>query len=139
MLPTCSLSLDLQGDFRFEDVPFSSLSALHSSTTLQPLKLDEVYLDTTFCHPQYLTFPKRDEAMKCIWELVHGWIREGYEFWLNFVYQSNDLLFGLRMAKWIHFQLKTFIQIATKNFCHRKNGMYRNHRAKHVVLLHLPG
>ena len=70
------------------------LVKLHSTTTLRPLDIDKMYLDMTFCHPKYLTFPKRDEALRSIWELVHSWIR--------------------------------------------KNGMYRNQRAKHVVLLHLP-
>ena len=29
-----------------------------------------------FSFPQYLTFPKRDEALRSIWELVHSWIRK---------------------------------------------------------------
>ena len=67
------------GDFRFEDQPLTSLVGLHSTTTLRPLDIDEMYLDTTFCHPKYLsnlTFPKRDEALRSIWELVHSWIRK---------------------------------------------------------------
>ena len=40
------------GDFRFEDQPLTSLVGLHSTTTLRPLDIDEMYLDTTFCHPK---------------------------------------------------------------------------------------
>ena len=43
---------------------------------LRPLDIDKMYLDMTFCHPKYLTFPKRDEALRSIWELVHSWIRK---------------------------------------------------------------
>jgi hypothetical protein len=55
------------GDFRFDNLPLASLSALHSSTSLQPITLDEMYLDTTFCHKEFPSFPKRDEAMRRIW------------------------------------------------------------------------
>ena len=40
------------GDFRFEDQPLTSLVGLHSATMLRPLDIDEMYLDTTFCHPK---------------------------------------------------------------------------------------
>ena len=88
------------GDFRFESVPLSSLHSLHAPslqdpTTQATLPLDELYLDTTFCHPQYERFPSREEALEELWKLVSAWIK--------------------------------------------KNGMYRKARAKHVVLLHLPG
>ena len=33
-------------------------------------------MQTIFSFPQYLTFPKRDEALRSIWELVHSWIRK---------------------------------------------------------------
>ena len=42
------------GDFRFEDQPLTSLIGLHSKTTLRPLDIDEMYLDTTFCSPKVI-------------------------------------------------------------------------------------
>ncbi len=62
------------GDFRFEDVDLSTLKSLHCADNSAPLPIDELYLDTTFCHPRYLTFPTREAAKKCIWEIVHPWI-----------------------------------------------------------------
>ena len=56
--------------------------------------LDELYLDTTYCSPQYETFPTRAESEEKIWELCQKWIR--------------------------------------------KNGMFKDTRARHVVLFHLP-
>lgn len=67
------------GDFRFEDVELSSIRSLHQSTSEavpRPLAFDEMYLDTTFCHPKYKSFPKRSEARGKIWEIVHGWVRK---------------------------------------------------------------
>ena len=81
------------GDFRFESQPLTSLRSLHLNGA--PLTFDELHLDTTFAHPEYDTFPSRDEAIRAVWEIVSGWIK--------------------------------------------KNGMYRMHRNKHVVLFHLPG
>lgn len=62
------------GDFRFENIPLTSLNALHLN--LEPIQVDEMYLDTTFCTPKYPTFPDRDEALRGIWEIVSGWIRK---------------------------------------------------------------
>merc|ERR1740128_1450254 len=53
-----------------------------------------MYLDTTFCSEQYISFPSRQEAEKKIWEQTANWVR--------------------------------------------RNGLYRNTRVKHVVLLELP-
>ena len=81
------------GDFRFENQNLKTLQGLHDVDG-NIININELYLDTTFCSPNYKEFPTRDEAINRIWDLVHGWIR--------------------------------------------KNGMYRNKRAKHIVLFHLP-
>ena len=81
------------GDFRFENQNLETLQALHDVDG-NLININELYLDTTFCSPNYREFPTRDEAINRIWDLVHGWIR--------------------------------------------KNGMYRNKLAKHIVLFHLP-
>jgi len=69
------------------------VAALHGADG-RPLRLDELYLDTTFASKHYLHFPKRSAALNRVWELAQEWIR--------------------------------------------RNGMYRNRRDKHVVLLDLP-
>jgi DNA cross-link repair 1C protein len=81
------------GDFRFESQPLSKLEYLHDRAG-HPLPIDEMYLDTTFCTPQYKTFPTRSEAESRIWEQCDKWIK--------------------------------------------RNGLLRNTRGKHVILLHLP-
>ena len=82
------------GDFRFDNplLPLTHLRALHDRNI--PLDIDEMYLDTSYCSPQYLTFPTRQESEEKIWELCQKWIR--------------------------------------------KNGMFKDTRAKHVILFHLP-
>ena len=57
------------GDFRFENVDLTSLSALHDPSGNR-LAIDEMFLDTTFASPNYETFPARTEAISKIWEIV---------------------------------------------------------------------
>jgi len=68
------------GDFRFDNplVPLTTLRSLHKGS--KPLDIDEMYLDTTFCSPQYLTFPTRKESEEKIWELCQKWIRKNGMF-----------------------------------------------------------
>ena len=68
------------GDFRLDNslLPLTSLRSLHDGFT--PLDIDEIYLDTTFCSPQYLTFPTRQESEEKIWELCQKWIRKNGMF-----------------------------------------------------------
>lgn len=63
------------GDFRFDEYPLTSISALHNNNNL-PICIDEMYLDTTFCNPSYEEFPTRNKALESIWNLVSGWIRK---------------------------------------------------------------
>ena len=57
------------GDFRFENVDLTSMSALHDPSGNR-LAIDEMFLDTTFASPNYETFPARTEAISKIWEIV---------------------------------------------------------------------
>ena len=61
---------------RFDNVTnfvTSELSSLHDRQG-NPLPLDELYLDTTFCSPLYKTFPTREEAQEEIWRLCKKWV-----------------------------------------------------------------
>ena len=68
------------GDFRFDnlDIPLTSLKPLHKGTT--PLKIDEMYLDTTFCASEFRSFPSRKEAEKKIWSVCEKWINRNVMF-----------------------------------------------------------
>ena len=63
------------GDFRLENRKLPTLTGLHNSSG-EPLKIDYMYLDTTFCTKEYEKFPPRTEAIEAIWELVRGWIHK---------------------------------------------------------------
>ncbi len=67
------------GDFRFENVDLSTLTALHDSEG-HVLPLDEMYLDTTFCTPTYKHFPSREESLSAIWSIVTGWIKKNGKY-----------------------------------------------------------
>jgi len=64
------------GDFRFEE-PFdlSSLQALHDPHG-NVIRVDEMFLDTTFASNDYKSFPSREEALVKIWDKVQGWVRK---------------------------------------------------------------
>ena len=101
------------GDFRFDDgLSLDRMSALHSDNR-RKLKIDELYLDTTFMDERYQNFPGRKESEQKIWELVNNWIsqnklkqrgrkkeyvvmlhppaRYGYENVLNKIYLQSSL------------------------------------------------
>lgn len=73
------MKLQYTGDFRFENVDLSTLAALHDSEG-QVLNLDEMYLDTTFCSPNYKHFPSREESLTEIWRLVTEWIKKNGKY-----------------------------------------------------------
>ena len=65
--------------FRFDNVTnfvTPELASLHDRQG-NPLPLDELYLDTTFCSPLYKTFPTREEAQEEIWRLCKKWVTKG--------------------------------------------------------------
>ena len=62
------------GDFRFENREMlSRQSALHDDQR-KPLKIDEIYLDTTFLTTSFKHFPSRKAAENKVWELVKDWV-----------------------------------------------------------------
>ena len=63
------------GDFRLEHIRLPTLKDLHTSAG-EPIKIDIMYLDTTFCSKEYENFPLRDEAIQAIWDLVNSWIKK---------------------------------------------------------------
>ena len=69
--------------FRFDNVTnfvTPELASLHDRQG-NPLPLDELYLDTTFCSPLYKTFPTREEAQEEIWRLCKKWVTKGSLAW----------------------------------------------------------
>ena len=71
----CGKRILYTGDFRLEDVRLPTLTNLHNLGG-EPLKIDLMYLDTTFCSKDYEKFPPRRHADEGIWELVNSWIRK---------------------------------------------------------------
>ena len=62
------------GDFRFEDEKVLSRQSVLHDEHGKPLKLDEVYLDTTFLSSKFRHFPSRRAAETKIWELTKEWL-----------------------------------------------------------------
>ncbi len=105
------------GDFRLESSATwedwsRELPALHGGA--DPLRIDEMYLDTTFCSDEYPTFPSRQEAMARVWAIVQDWVKKnglykkqkdkgrhvvlfhlparyGYECILKHIYEQSNL------------------------------------------------
>ena len=101
------------GDFRFDDgMSLERMAALHSEDK-RTLKIDELYLDTTFMEESYQIFPGRKQSEQQIWDLVNNWVgqnrikqrgrkkeyvvmlhppaRYGYENILNNIYLRSGL------------------------------------------------
>jgi len=97
------------GDFRFEDESYlSRLAPLHDEEG-KKLRIDEMFIDTTFFSSKFNRFPPRKVAEKRIWELVYNWVsrnerrgnrkkhlvvlhlpaRYGYESILNMIYKKS--------------------------------------------------
>ena len=71
------------GDFRFDDprTPVGSLPCLQSlHRSGVPLRLDELYLDTTFCSLAFPAFPARKNAEEKMWEVCQRWVRRNGMF-----------------------------------------------------------
>ena len=63
------------GDFRLDDArtclrSLASLRPLHGPDPAAPLRIHELYLDTTFCSPAFPSFPTRRNAEEKIWEVL---------------------------------------------------------------------
>ena len=79
------------GDFRLENVKLPTLANLHSLAG-EPLKIDVMYLDTTFCSKEYEKFPPRDHAYEAIWELANSWIRKNGMYVLHKAIERGVIL-----------------------------------------------
>lgn len=64
------------GDFRINKEDFSKLKSLHYSKQSIPLKIDKVYLDTTFLNLKYLEFPTRVDSLKELCKVAKNWLEK---------------------------------------------------------------
>ncbi|XP_014259133.1 protein artemis [Cimex lectularius] len=69
------------GDFRL------SMRDVKLCKSLKSIKLDKIYLDTTFASPSYPSFPTREESFKCILKLITNKEQEG-----------NSVLFIIKLS-----------------------------------------
>ena len=72
------------GDFRLEHIRLPTLKDLHTSAG-EPIKIDIMYLDTTFCSKEYENFPIRDDAIQAIWDLVNSWIKKNGKTYFTYL------------------------------------------------------
>ena len=68
------------GDFRYDsERPLTDLYSLHDRLDGTPLRIDQLYLDATFCSEDYEFFPPRKEVEDKIWEQCAYWIKRNCE------------------------------------------------------------
>lgn len=63
------------GDFRINKEDYSKLKSLHFSKSSIPLKIDEMYLDTTFMSDKFMKLPLRADSSRALCEAAKHWIQ----------------------------------------------------------------
>ncbi|RZF40598.1 hypothetical protein LSTR_LSTR007481 [Laodelphax striatellus] len=105
------------GDFRIHTGDVAKIKGLHDKDG-NPLKITDLYLDTTFANTKHLWFPKRDCAVRKIIKLSEEWLdeRETNLVALRIVsyYGYESLIIDLSKA------LKTKIVVEDSDFPHFK-------------------
>lgn len=61
------------GDFRIDPSEFYKFKSLHDQSG-EVKRITSLYLDTTFCHPKWLSFPSREQTVKDLVALITEWL-----------------------------------------------------------------
>uniref|UniRef100_A0A6P7F9D0 Protein artemis n=1 Tax=Diabrotica virgifera virgifera TaxID=50390 RepID=A0A6P7F9D0_DIAVI len=67
------------GDYRIRKSDISKFNCFFDNEGKIKV-IDKIYLDTTFFHKKYLNFPKREESLREICEIIEEWITKGKDF-----------------------------------------------------------
>ncbi|CAH0731078.1 unnamed protein product, partial [Brenthis ino] len=99
------------GDFRININDLPKYKALHSNE--EPIKIDALYIDTTFLDEDHEYFPKRSESVDAMLNVMVDWLktvdnavsihtsaRYGYEYVFNEIYKNLGIKVYVSGAKW---------------------------------------
>ena len=99
------------GDFRMNINDLHKFKALHINE--KPIKLDTLYIDTTFLNEKYENFPKRSASVDQMIVLLIDWLstdgntvalttsaRYGYEHVFNEIYKQLGIKVYVNDEKW---------------------------------------
>ena len=77
------------GDFRFAVGQTETTGLLMEKGTGKMLRIDELYLDTTFCLRSATRFPSRQQSASEVCRLITEWIRQGEDHLISLNYNCN--------------------------------------------------
>ncbi|CAG9577573.1 unnamed protein product [Danaus chrysippus] len=111
LFKTTTKTILFTGDFRMNPNDLPKYSALHENG--QPIKLDNLYVDTTFLSYNYDNFPKRSESIEKMCSEITKWLsyeqnavalqtsaKYGYEFAFNEIYRRLGFKVHVPSERW---------------------------------------
>lgn len=93
------------GDFRIHKSDLCKLSSLHSKDGFKiPIKINKLYLDTTFLDLNYKNFPKRHEILTQLCPIIKNWLKQDVK---NIVFIKISATFG---SEFLFIEIKKFLK-----------------------------
>ena len=115
------------GDFRIHKEDFSKLKSLHYGKYSIPLKIDKIYLDTTFLNLNFRSFPSRLDSLRELCIAVKDWIERHPR---NVVILEISALYG---SEFIYIELSKLLN----KKIHVKNNVYKVYSRMDVLANHV--
>lgn len=78
LFQTNTQSILYTGDFRIKENDVCKLGQLHDKHN-NPVKIDVLYVDTTFIDRKYRTFPKRCACLQELTDIIKDWLSKDVE------------------------------------------------------------
>ncbi|XP_045456216.1 protein artemis-like [Melitaea cinxia] len=112
LFSTETMNILFTGDFRINNNDLPKYKLLHHND--EPIKINTLYVDTTFLNTKYDYFPKRSESVaKMLYEMkkwlnsdetnaiaLHTSAKYGYEFVFNEIYKNLDVKVSVGAERW---------------------------------------
>ncbi|CAH2216357.1 jg13317 [Pararge aegeria aegeria] len=131
------------GDFRINCNDLTKYTALHDNGA--PIKLNTVYIDTTFINLEYDFFPKRNDSVDKLIYHVKKWLnfnsknclaiytpaKYGYEFVFNAIYEQLGMKVYVSTDRWaLYSTIPNLVPGVTNNKNETKIHLCRNRNEK---------
>lgn len=93
------------GDFRIHESDLCKLNSLHNGDTYKlPIKIDKLYLDTTFLNLKYKNFPKRHEILGQVCPIIKNWLKQDIK---NLVFIKLSATYG---SEFLFVEIEKFLK-----------------------------